>query len=76
MLGCDRPYLYRLVGKGRFRAWTVYDQDVGSAGPQGIGRKPPHEKASYVFVSVDDVQRYMREPKDKGGRPRKEREAA
>ena len=70
-LGCDRPYIYRLVSKGKLRAWTIYDKQAGSAGYQGIGNTPPNEKASYVMISFDDIQEYISSPKEKGGRPRK-----
>jgi len=76
MLGCDRQFVYSLARRGKVRAWTVYDQDVGPAGPQGIGGKPPQEKASFVFVCGDDLRDYLRQPKNKGGRPSKEKAAA
>jgi hypothetical protein len=75
-LKCDRPYVYRLVSKGKLRAWTIYDKNGGSAGYQGINDTPPNEKASVVLISWDDIRAYMASPKDKGGRPIKNQEAA
>jgi len=72
-LGCSRAYVYKMANRGHLRAWTVYEQNTGPAGSQGdFGKGPPVEQASFVFVSLDDVERYRDAPKNKGGRPRKE----
>jgi len=71
-LGCSRPFVYSLAQRGHLRAWTIYDRVAGPAGSQGdFGKGPPVEQASFVFVSLDDVERYRDAPKNKGGRPRK-----
>lgn len=71
IIDCSRPYVYSLVQRGKLRAWTIYERDLGPAGYQGPDNTPPNEKATYVYISFEDCQRYVLNPRQKGGRPRK-----
>jgi hypothetical protein len=63
-LGITRQGVYNLIKRGKLRAWFVYDEEVGGA------YDVPGNSASYVFVSMEDIDRRLSEPKDKGGRPK------
>jgi hypothetical protein len=65
-LGVGRQRVYDLIKAGKLRAWFVYDCQAGSC------YDVPGNKASFVFVSAEDVERYGVTPRSKGGRPRKQ----
>jgi hypothetical protein len=62
-LGVTRQQIYNLVQAGTVRAWLVYDHAIGPC------LDVPGNRASYVFVSADDIEAYRVSPKIKG-RPR------
>jgi hypothetical protein len=63
-LGVTRQRVYEMINQGHLRAWFVYDCEVGAC------CDVPGNKASYVYISADDVDAYLQAPKSKGGRPR------
>lgn len=71
IIDCSRQYVYSLVQRGKLRAWTIYEKNVGPAGYQGPNNTPPNEKATFVYISSDDCKKYVNSPREKGGRPRK-----
>jgi hypothetical protein len=62
-LGVSRQRVYEMVKQGHLRAWFVYDCEVGPC------LDVPGNKASFVYISGDDVDDYLKAPKSKGGRP-------
>jgi hypothetical protein len=65
-LGVTRQAIYDLIKRGKLRAWFVYDCEAGSC------YDVPGNRASYVYVSQEDVAAHGAKPRDVGGRPRKE----
>lgn len=62
-LGITRQGVYQLIKRGKLRAWLVYDEEAGGC------YDVPGNRASFVYISTEDIERYMSEPRDKGGRP-------
>jgi|WetSurMetagenome_2_1015567.scaffolds.fasta_scaffold650089_1 hypothetical protein len=64
-LGVSRQRVYEMIEQGHLRAWFVYDCEVGPC------LDVPGNKASFVYISADDVNAYLQAPKSRGGRPPK-----
>jgi hypothetical protein len=63
-LGVGRERVYQLIGDGRFRAWFIFDQGEGEA------HDVPGNRASYVYVSAEDVHAYGANPRRPGVKPK------
>lgn len=64
LLGVSRQRVYEMVDQGHLRAWFVYEYGHSCF-------DVPGNRATYVFISEDDVRAYMGKEKSKGGRPKK-----
>ena len=69
-LGVGRERVYQLIGDGRLRAWFIFDQGEGEA------HDVPGNRASYVYVSWEDVEAYGASPRRPGPKPKAQSQAA
>lgn len=69
-LGVTRERVYQLVHEGRLRAWFVFDEQAGEA------QDVPGNRASYVYVSAEDVVAYGATPRKRGPKPKGQPQAA
>lgn len=69
-LGVTRDRVYQLIQDGRLRAWFVFDEQAGEAHDVSGNR------ASYVYVSAEDVHAYAATPRRPGPKPKAQPQAA
>jgi len=69
MLGVSRQRVHSLMSTGKLRAWVIYERGLPCD-------DPPGNWASFIYVSVDDIEARLAAPVNKGGRPRKDKSAA
>lgn len=63
LLNVSRQRVHELFEAGKLRAWVIHER------MEGISGYLPGGRASYIYISADDVWARKESPRDRGGRP-------